>query len=878
MYSFRLFLIFLLALNFQDAYMQGVKGRLTDIQNNPVPFAAIYDESTYAGTTSNADGYYELRLTPGKHSLVFKSLGYFVEKRTLDISGNSFLMLNIQMKEQAYELKDVVVTPGKEDPAYAIMRKVIGLAPYHLHQVKEYSADVYLRGSIHIIHMPKFISKRVEVNGKKGVIKSGDVYLEESINQIDFKAPDKYTQKVKSFRTNFPGENSVSPMHIVRASFYQPKIDEAISPLAPNAFSFYKYRYEGYSREGEHTIFKIKVMPKRNSQQLLSGYIFIIDQLWCLHSVDVVQEMFFGKLNYKEIFSPVKGKAWLPISYVFYVNAGIMGVKADYKYTSSVKYQKVDLNEVKGVKPVKIAETKEAEVPVEKKTDPKKQKKQEELERLLAKENLNNREMMKLAGMMANEAAPDTAKSKSLEIPEWNHTKVTIEKDAMKKDTAFWNTARPIPLTKVEAGLSDSIKTPKQDTLANQDSATVKKKKKEMGKFGKLVFGGSGFYMFDSAMKVSYNGLIGINKFDFNTVDGFVFKQTFSFDIKTDSVHRLKINPGAAYAFNREAFMWWVASNYEYAPLRGGNISLSYNKSTKDYNREGGMHPYINTLASLFLRMNYKKFYEEHHVQLSNKIDLMNGLRLSASIGFRDEKILGNHSDFSFFYRKTRDYTPNIPDADESALLQNQDNKEAYLSARLEYTPKYYYRIRNGRKHYQHSKYPTFHAAYVKAVPGILGSSANYDFMEIGVRQTKNWGMMHSFTWNITAGQFLNTRKIYLSDYKFFNNQPLPVIIGNARNSFFLPGLYENYSNKGFVESHVTFTTPYLLLKYLPFISNKIWMENLHLNYLYTKHAGNYWETGYSLTQIYAFAGVGVYAGFRGTKFQSVGLRLTLGF
>ncbi len=872
-------LIFVILTNM--SYSQGVKGRLTDIQNNPIPFAAVYDESTYAGTTTNGEGYYELKLAPGKHSIVYKSLGYFLERRSVEI-GNTFLVINLKLTEQAYELKDVVVTPGKEDPAYAIMRKVISKAPYHLHQVKEYSADVYLRGSIHIIKMPKFISKRIEVNGKKGVIKSGDIYMEESLNQIDFTAPDKYNQKVKSFRTNFPGENNVSPMQIVRASFYQPKIEDAISPLASNAFSFYKYQYQGYSKEGEYVIFKIKVTPKRNSQQLLTGYIFIIDKLWCLHSVDVSQEMFFGKLDYKEIFSPVKGEAWLPISYMFYVNAGIMGIKADYKYTSSVKYQKVVLNEKKGIKPAVVEDAKETpEMPV-KKADPKKQKKQQEMEKLLAKDNLNNREMVKLAGLMSEEAKGDTAQ-KSLELKEWNNTKVTVEKDAMKRDTAYWNTVRPIPLTSVETGISDSIKMLKNDTTASKnDSTAVKKdsmsvaKKKEKSKFTRFVFEGAGFNMMDSSIRVEYKGLIGLRKFNFNTVDGFVYRQNFEVTAKIDSAHQLKINPAISYAFNRKKLMWSVNANYPYAPLKGGMINLNYYKSSVDYSMNGSLSSEINALTSLFFRRNYKKFYEDHHLVISNGIDLMNGLRLSTTVGFRQEQILENHSDYSFFYRNSRDYTPNIPVNDAAASFYNQPNREAYFSVRLSYTPRYYYRIRNGRKAYQYSKYPTFFAQYKRAVPGILNSTADFDYMEVGARQSRSWGMGHNFSWNITAGQFLSTKMLYLSDYRFFNNQPLPVVIGNMHNSFFLPDAYENYTRKGFVEGHVKFTTPYLLLKYLPFLSNKIWMENLHLNYLYTPQLGHYWETGYSISQIYAVGEVGVYAGFNGTKFSSVGWKVIL--
>jgi hypothetical protein len=868
--------LFIFILTGTTSYSQGIKGRLTDNKNNPVPFAAVYDEVTYSGTTSNAEGYYELKLAPGKHSIVYKSLGYYVERRNIEV-GKGFQVLNLQLSEQAYELKNVVVTPGKEDPAYAIMRKVIGLAPFHLHQVKEYTADVYLRGSIHIIKMPKFISKRIEVNGKKGVIKSGDMYMEESLNQIDFTAPDSYKQKVKSFRTNFPGENSVNPMQIVRSSFYHPKIGDAISPLAPNAFSLYKYRYEGYSKDGEFTIFKIKVIPKRNSQQLLNGYLYIIDQLWCLHSLDMSQEMFFGKIDYKGIFSPVKGEAWLPISYNFYVNAGIMGIKGEFKYTSSVKYQKVLLNDKKAVKPVKVEDEKETpEIPV-KKIDPKKQKRQEEIERLMAKENMNNRDMVKLSGLMAKEAPQDTATTKSLELKPWNNTKVEIEKDAMKKDTSYWNTVRPIPLTSIETGLSDSIKLQKKDTIVKKDTA-VRKENKTLKKIGNFAFGGAGFNMLDSSTHVNYNGLIGVKNFGFNTVDGFVFKQSIGVRIQIDSIRQLKIDPGVAYAFSRQSFMWWAKANFEYDPLRGGNLIVSYEKSSKDYSSNYPMSDELNALTSLFLRKNYKKFYETHHIEVSNSIDIINGMKFTAQVGYSQEQLLLNHSNYSFFYGKERDYSPNVPEIDHNALQDNLNNTEAYFNLHLEYTPQYYYRIWKGRKRYSHSKYPTFYAGYKKAVPGVLNSSANYDFLELGARQTKEWGMMHSFNWNVTAGKYFNRNKMFLSDYRFFNNQPLSVMFTKADNSFFLPTIYANATNDRFVEGHVTFTTPYLLIKYLPFLSNKIWLENLHLNYLYTPQNGHYWETGYSISQIYALGGIGIYAGFNGAKYSSVGVKVTLAF
>ena len=177
-------------------------------------------------------------------------------------------------------------------------------------------------------------------------MKEGDVYLMESYNEIEFTAPDKYVQKVISFNSTFPEEgNEISPMEYVSASFYQPVLaDMAISPLAPNAFSHYNFKYLGASPQGNFSINKIQVIPKRKSQQLFEGTIYIIDDLWCLQSVDLTNENLVGKIRVQQLYIPVQDEIWMPVSHKFEINIGIMGFKADAGYAVSVKYDDVKPN------------------------------------------------------------------------------------------------------------------------------------------------------------------------------------------------------------------------------------------------------------------------------------------------------------------------------------------------------------------------------------------------------------------------------------------------------------------------------------------------------------------------------------------------------
>ncbi len=397
-----------------------------------------------------------------------------------------------------------------------------------------------------------------------------------------------------------------------------------------------------------------------------------------------------------------------------------------------------------------------------------------------------------------------------------------------------------------------------------------------MGKVMNVLFGRTGFYVFDSTLHITYNGLIGFKKIDFNTVDGFIYRQTFGLEQRIDSAHTLKIDPGIAYAFSRNRVMWWTDINYDYAPMRIGNVHFHVGSESADYNGESGINTTINSLASLFFRRNYLKLYQQNQAYITNKIDLANGLNLSATIGYRLAIPLGNNSDYSFFYRDEREYTPNIPGDNPENELRNLANEEAWWDIQLEYTPQYYYKVWGGRKHYQHSKYPTLFIRNRMAVPGIVNSTADYDLLEFGARQRKEWGMMHAFSWNIKAGFFLNQNQVFLMDDKYFNNQDLPFVLGNSDNAFRRLPAYQYATIRNFAEAHIQFTTPYLLIKYLPFLSSKIWCENLHLNYLTTDLVKNYWEIGYSVSQIYMIGRVGVYAGFKGTTYQSFGVQVSV--
>ncbi|MBA7528132.1 hypothetical protein ES705_20315 [subsurface metagenome] len=758
------------------------------------------------------------------------------------------------------------------------MRKAIGLAPYHLNQVKHYTAEVYLKGSIKLKKIPKIFKKAMEKEETN--IRVGVTYVGESLNEIQFNAPDKYDQKVISFNTSFPENVDVNPMGFIKSSLYQPTIDMAISPLAPNAFTHYKFRYEGGTSEGDYSINKIKVIPRRKSQQLFSGYIYIVDDLWNIYSADLIQETFVGPYRIKQIYSPVEEFVWLPVSHNIEVDASVIGIKINIKFAGSVKYSDITINEQLKHSVVfkeieeKYTDTTTYPTPREQEQS----KSTRKIEKILNKEDMTTRDMIKLARLSKQESDKLKKKEeKSLEIEE--KTMYEIEKDADKKDSIYWESIRPIPLTKDEIfgyKIKDSIELAVSGKPDESDTTNDGEKRKT--KLLESLLGGKTFYSKDSALTFHYNGLLGLNNVGFNTVDGWSIHQGFSMTKKITSGRFYRISPTVGYAFNRKAIIWKIENQLSYAPLNRGKVVLKFGKGTNDFNSESGMSPGLNTISSLYFRKNYIKLFEQTFLNLKNEFDLANGVQLITHFNYSDRNHIENSTDFSFFYRETREYSANLPDNPYLSVYPLYDQKSVSFTLNINYTPQYFYRVRNGVKTMVNSIYPTFRIIYTKGVKDIFQSSADFDYLEFGMYQTVDLGIFSELGWNVKTGRYLNQKLIHFPDFKHFNTNDIPVQFNGFQNAFMLLEYYRYSTPKYFIEAHLQYSTFLLVLKRLPFFSRRLWGENLYARYLHLPDFNHYMELGYGLSDIFLVADAGIFFGFENGKYSRLGLRINFKF
>jgi hypothetical protein len=318
--------------------------------------------------------------------------------------------------------------------------------------------------------------------------------------------------------------------------------------------------------------------------------------------------------------------------------------------------------------------------------------------------------------------------------------------------------------------------------------------------------------------------------------------------------------------------------NFLYAPLSRGKVMITARYTSSDFNGDSGIPPATNLVYTVLMRENYMKKYEQLEVKLYNRIDLFNGLNLvtTATLGRKNQ--LDNHSQFSLFYRNSKEFTPNIPGSLETDDPVLTESRVFTANVQLTYTPRQYYVIRNYRKELKDSQWPTFRVAYRQAFPLQAEGWSRFTMLEAGISQTVDVGLLSELSWSVDGGYFPDQRSIHFSDFKHFKSTPLLIDMAGFEDALMLMDYYEASTSEYWIAGKARLTSSYLLLKFLPWFSERLWKESLELSYLYTPATPHYTQLGYNLSEIFFLADLGIYVAFQEGKYKGFGARVNFRF
>lgn len=873
MKSFYFILFFLFIISFSSVG-QEIKGKVQNSEGQAIAYATIYVEELQTGTSANQNGEYAIRVNPNTTvNITFRALGYSPTQKKIKVA-QADVHLDILLGIQSYILTGVTVRADAEDPAYSIMRKAIARTPMFLNQAKTYTSEVYIKGAMKFEKIPRFIRNRMEMNGEKP--NANQTYVNESVNKIIFTAPDSYKQEVISVNNSFPmDEESVPVMGLISGSIYQSSEDFFISPFAPNTFAHYKFRHEGTLQDGALFINKIKVIPKRKSKLLIEGYLYIIEDLWCLYSYDVSIQPMFSKARIKQYFAPVKGNNYFPVNLFVEASFKAMGIKARGTYTTTIKYKNIELNPHLANKKIAFAPIKNTYKEEEKQAkakEPQKQKewqKQEkinkEIEELLQNEDLSKREMFKLQKLMAKKTSLVNKKTdNSLEVK--SNYQIIRNKNALVRDSMYWDSIRPIPASS-------------EEKISYKKVTEKKMKKDSTSKFKKtlstLFFGNSKWSR--KKFHLHYPGLINTQNFDFHPVSGFEIKQGLYFKAQLDTMQNSFFIKGElGYAIHRKTFFGEGGIRLLYKRMKRGMLILYGEHRTRDFNPFFGTDKKLNALYNLFFKQNYIKQYQSTKFTLQNRIDIANGFSSNLKVDWSKAVSLENITNYSFFFRN-KDYAPNQVVNSTINREHLADSKRLAVAIGFTYTPQQRYRIISKTKKMLNSDYPTYGLDYRGAF-ALTNTYQKFHHFEFSINQSIDIYTIATFKYNLKTGFFMHKKDLHFSSFKHFKTMEEYFSISNFDDGFLLLNNYEYSTADRYAEAHFKYNNDFLFLKHLPWISNQIWTENLYLNLLFVEKQTPYYEFGYSISQILLAGEIGVFVGFKGSNFHQVGIKAMFTF
>jgi hypothetical protein len=169
--------------------------------------------------------------------------------------------------------------------------------------------------------------------------------------------------------------------------------------------------------------------------------------------------------------------------------------------------------------------------------------------------------------------------------------------------------------------------------------------------------------------------------------------------------------------------------------------------------------------------------YLNNQVAVGHGLEIFNGLFLHNELAVALRRSVSNYK------------TGSLVDSLLGTVLNNnqpipfQPYNAVYGKIRLEYTPFQKYRREPLEKIILGSKWPTVYVEWRKGIKNILASEVDFDYLEFGLQQQLNMGLVGQSKYTIKTGSFLNTTDLRLIDYQF-QRRGDPLLFMNPHRSF----------------------------------------------------------------------------------------------
>ena len=487
------------------------------------------------------------------------------------------LPLAVQAKREKVDMPDKPVVSD------SILQCIFQFSPFYSRIIDEYKADLYIKGKVkvhkrnHLIrYVPSMFRFEKHIND----------YLMESLSELHYTAPDIYDRKIKAVSTTFPRNRGqiTDVMDYLNMNIYSSSLmsDKLLSPLDKKSSRYYHYLLDSIAGPPDCQRYKILIIPKFRGTQLVSGYMWVSDQIWTIR-----------ELYIEGVYDVIRFKVRVK-----------MGEEGDVEFLP-VQF---DLN-------------------------------------LVFKFIGNHLEMDIGAWLKYNEIKfyEGAARRKSQKKHHHDLTesyKLTCDSEQLITDKEKFNELRPIPLSALEDSLYRSYAL-RQDTLLR----VPKKKKNEhlefWGELGDMLI--SSYNVNLSSMgSVHCSPLINPVLLDYSHSRGFSYKQKFKYSRLFHDGRILRISPQIGYNFTHKELYVKADADWQYWPEKQASFEVSVGNGNRIYSSV--VLDQLKQLPDSTFNFDQLEldYFKDVYLNLFHNIEIVNGLFVKAGVSVHWRYLINN--------------------------------------------------------------------------------------------------------------------------------------------------------------------------------------------------------------------------------------------
>ena len=434
-------------------------------------------------------------------------------------------------------------------------------------------------------------------------------------------------------------------------------------------------------------------------------------------------------------------------------------------------------------------------------------------------------------------------------------TKLITDKEKFEK-------LRPFPLTDEEDSLYNAWAVRKAD---KEIEKTFNKKKKSTEFWGQV----------GDALVTNYNvNISGIGNvrcsplinpvmLSYSHSKGVSYKQKFKYNRLFPNGRMLKITPQIGYNFTHKDLYLKGSVSFLYWPEKQGSFDVDAGNGNRIYSsvvldKLKAMPDSLFDFEDMDL-----DYFKDIYMNAFHVVEPVNGLKIKTGVSMH----------WRYLVNSKREELMDIFDKIERMKIRSEYNSFS-PRIRIEWTPGMYYYMNGRRKMNVKSKMPTFILDYERGLKGVFGSADAHERWEFDVQQQIKLNQIRTFAYRVGGGLYTRMDNMYFVDFVNFRRSNIPEGWNDEIGGTFqlLDGRWYN-SSRQYWRGHMTYESPFILLRPLNKWLGMIQHERLYAGILFMPHLNPYVELGYGI-ETHVFD-AGVFISSINGKYDTVGFKFT---